>query len=63
MNYNLTLKGYVENLTLSQGHDMIGKGHMPYCISVGPDHRLGQSYGIFIATACFYQKLWPKNCL
>ena len=30
MNYNLTLKGHFENLIASQGHDLIGKGHVAY---------------------------------
>ena len=30
MNYNLTLKGQLENLTSGQGHDLTGKGHVAY---------------------------------
>ena len=30
MNYNLTLKGHIENFTLGQGHDLIGIGHVAY---------------------------------
>ena len=30
MNYNLTLKGHLENLTSGQGHELIGKGHVAY---------------------------------
>ena len=30
MNYNLTLKDHVENLTNGQGHDLIPKGHVAY---------------------------------
>ena len=30
LNYNLTLKGHFENLTLGQGHDLIGKDHVAY---------------------------------
>ena len=28
MNYHLTLKGNLENLTSGEGHDLIGKGHV-----------------------------------
>ena len=38
MNYNLTLKGHVENLTSGQGHDLIRNGHAAYqsfhCVSL-----------------------------
>ena len=30
MNYNLTLKGHVENLNNGQGHNLIRKGHAAY---------------------------------
>ena len=30
MDYNLTLKGKLENLTSGQGHDLTGKGHVAY---------------------------------
>ena len=30
MNYNLTLKGHLENLTKGQGHYVTGKGHVAY---------------------------------
>ena len=30
MNYNLTLKGQVENLKSGHGHHLIGKGHVAY---------------------------------
>ena len=30
MNYHLTLKGHVENLTSGQGHDLTLKGHVAY---------------------------------
>ena len=30
MNYQLTLKGHLENLTGGQGHDLIGKGNDAY---------------------------------
>ena len=30
MNYKLTLKDQLENLTSGQGHDLTGKGHVAY---------------------------------
>ena len=30
MNYNLILKGHLENLAPSQGHDLIGKGYVAH---------------------------------
>ena len=60
MNYNLTLKGRFENLTSGQGHDLIGK--ISCCISADPYGRPEHIYGVFIALACLYQKLLPKNC-
>ena len=57
MNYNLTLKRHAEYLTQGQGHDLTRKGHAAY--HRRPEHI----YGIFIALACLYQKLLPKNCV
>ena len=61
MNYNLALKGHLENLTSDQGHDLIGKGHVAYQSS-----RMvvlnTYIYGVFIALAGLYQKLLPKIC-
>ena len=30
MNFNLTLKGHIKNLTLGQSHDLTGEGHVAY---------------------------------
>ena len=60
MNYNLTLKGHVENLITGQGHDLIKKSHVAYqsIRIVG----LGQNTYAFIVLAGLNQKLFPKNC-
>ena len=63
INYNLTLKGHFEYLIYSQGHDMIGKGHVAFqsILIVGLNTSI--IYGVFIALAGLYQKLLPKKLL
>ena len=53
MNYNLTLKGHFQNLTSSQGHELIGKGRVAY-LSVDPYGRPEHLYGVFNALAGLY---------
>ena len=59
MNYNLTLKSRVENLTKGQGHDLTSQGHAAY-----QSNRIGglstPTYVVFSALACLHQKLLPK---
>ena len=57
MNYNLTLKGHVKHLTSGQSHDLIRKGHVAYQLI----RVIGLNYGVFIALAGLYKKLFPKN--
>ena len=47
----------------SQGHDMIGKGHVAFqsILIVGLNTSI--IYGVFIALAGLYQKLLPKKLL
>ena len=59
MNYNLTLKGHVENFTLVPGRDLIEKVMLHIRRSVSST-RIYK--GIFIVLACLYQKLLVKNC-
>ena len=61
MNYQLTLKGNVENLTSGQGHDLTRKGHVAYQ-SIRMVDLNTSIYGVLIALAGLYQKLFPKNC-
>ena len=64
MNYNLTLKGHVENFTTWQGHDLIAKGHVAYqsIRIVGLNTYVSTYlYGVFIVLALLYQTLLPKK--
>ena len=59
MKYNLAFKGHLENLTSSQGHDLIGRGHVVQISRsvCSPEHI----YGVLIALVGRYQKLLPKK--
>ena len=58
MNFILALKGYVENLSSGQGHDLIRTRHVayPYMQHVDPYSQPEHIYGVFIALDCRYQK-------
>ena len=58
---NLTLKGHVENLASGQGHDLILKGHVAYHSIRIVGLNTSIIYGVFIALAGLYQKLYPKK--
>ena len=63
INYNLTLKGHLENLTSGQGWQGSTDRKRSYCISVDPYGRSEHIYGAFIALNGLYQKLLPKKLL
>ena len=60
MNYNLTLKGHLENLTSGQGHDLTRKGHVAYQLIRIVDLNTSEVFSS-LPIICAYQKLLAKS--
>ena len=60
MNFNFTLEGHVENWTLGQGHELIGKGHAAYQSIRIVDLNTSK---VFLSLYLVYQYLMPKKLL
>ena len=60
MNYNLTFKRHLGNLSSGPGHDLAGKGHVAYQSICIVKLKSSKVFSSLRHVACLYQKLLKK---